>query len=67
MNWTPNAKTVGAMVGLVIGLLFVVLGWKAFLILLGFVLAGLAIGLWLDSSEEVKRRVQGLARRLFGG
>jgi len=66
MNWTPNAKIVGVAIGLVVGLLFVLVGWKVVLILLGFSVAGFVIGMWLDSREDIKRRLQRLIQRLFG-
>ena len=66
MNWTPNAKIVGVAIGLVVGLLFVLVGWKVVLILLGFSVAGFVIGMWLDSREDIKRRLRRLIQRLFG-
>ncbi len=66
MNWTLNAKVVGVAIGLVIGLLFVLVGWRIVLILLGFAVAGFVIGMWLDSREDIKRRLRSLFRRLFG-
>ena len=66
MNWTLNAKVVGVAIGLVIGLLFVLVGLRIVLILLGFAVAGFVIGMWLDSREDIKRRLRSLFRRLFG-
>ena len=66
MNWTLNAKVVGVAVGLLIGLLFVLVGWKIVLILLGFAIGGFLIGTWLDSREDIKRRLRKLFQRLFG-
>jgi len=66
MNWTLNAKVIGVAVGLLIGLLFVLVGWKIVLILLGFAIGGFLIGTWLDSREDIKRRLRKLFQRLFG-
>ena len=63
---TLNGKIIGVMIGLLIGLLFVLVGWRIVLILLGFAVAGFLVGMWLDSREDVKRRLQGLIQRLFG-
>ena len=61
-----NAKIIGVMIGLVVGLLFVLVGWRIVLILLGFTVVGFLIGMWLDSREDVKRRLRRLIQRLFG-
>lgn len=65
MRLTLNGKLVGLVLGLIAGLLFVFLGWKAFLILLGFILLGFAIGGWIDSRENVKRRLKSLTDRVL--
>ena len=66
MNMTLNAKIIGVAVGLLVGLLFVLVGWRIVLILLGFAIAGFLIGMWLDSREDIKRRLRGMIERLFG-
>ena len=66
MNWTPNGKLLGVAIGLLIGLLFVLVGWRIVLILLGFAAAGFLVGMWLDSREDVKRRLRQWMQRLFG-
>jgi len=63
---TLNAKVIGVTIGLLVGLLFVLVGWRIVLILLGFAVAGFLIGMWLDSREDVKRRLRKLVQRLFG-
>jgi len=65
MRLTLNAKLIGLGLGLIAGLFFVFLGWRSFLILLGFILLGLAIGSWVDSRENVKRRLKKLADRVL--
>jgi len=66
MNMTLNGKIIGVAVGLLVGLLFILVGWEIVLILLGFAVVGFLIGMWLDSREDIKRRLQRLFRRLFG-
>lgn len=65
MRVSLNGKVLGLISGLVAGLLFVFLGWRAFLILLGFVLFGLLIGAWVDSRENVKRKLKQQIDRLL--
>lgn len=66
MSMTLNGKVVGVAIGLLVGLLFVLVGWRVVLILLGFTVVGFLIGMWLDSREDVKRRLRSLIQRLFG-
>jgi uncharacterized membrane protein len=66
MSMTLNGKVVGVAIGLLVGLLFVLVGWRIVLILLGFAIAGFLVGMWLDSREDVKRRLRSLIQRLFG-
>jgi uncharacterized membrane protein len=66
MSMTLNGKVVGVAIGLLVGLLFVLVGWRIVLILLGFTVAGFLIGMWLDSREDVKSRLRSLIKRLFG-
>ena len=63
--WT--GKVVGLLTGVVAGLLFVLLGWRSFLILLAFTLFGLLVGLWIDSQPELARRLREGLTRLFRG
>ena len=65
MRLTLNGKLIGLAAGLVAGLLFVFIGWQAFLILLGFILFGLLAGTWIDSREDVKRQLKELIDRLL--
>ena len=60
-----NGKLIGLVLGLVAGLFFVFLGWKAFLILLGFILLGFFVGAWFDSRGNVKRRLKNLTDRVL--
>lgn len=61
-----SGKLIGLFAGLVAGLLFVILGWRAFLILLGFVLIGLVLGAWVDSHERIMRRLKQWIARMLG-
>ena len=65
IGFTLNGKFIGLALGLVAGLFFVFLGWKAFLILLGFILLGLLVGAWFDSRGNVKRRLKKLTDRVL--
>lgn len=65
MRISLNGKVIGLSAGLVSGLLFVFLGWQAFLILLGFILLGIIVGAWVDSRENVKLRLKRLVTRVF--
>jgi len=65
MRLTLNGKLIGLAAGLIAGLLFVFIGWQAFLILLGFILFGLLAGTWIDSREDVKRQLKQLIDRLL--
>jgi len=67
MHVTLNGRIVGLAAGALAGLLFVLLGWLAFLILLAFTLCGLLIGLWLDTQPGVARRLREVFTRLFLG
>ena len=65
MPLTLNGKIIGALVGLLAGLLLVLVGWEILLILSGFVLAGFLIGWWLDSRQDIKALVNRSFNRLF--
>ena len=67
MRLTLNGRTVGLAIGAAAGLLFVLLGWKAFLILLAFAVFGLLVGLWLDTQPGTARRLREVFSRLFLG
>jgi len=65
MRMLMNAKLLGLLGGLLAGLLLVLVGWRVLLILLAFALAGYLIGVYLESREDVIRRLQELITRLF--
>jgi len=66
MNLLLNGKSVGAVGGFVVGLLFVLAGWRIALILLGLCGAGFLVGMWFDSRGDVNRAVRAFFRRLSG-
>jgi uncharacterized membrane protein len=63
MMW--NGKILGLLGGLLAGLLLVLIGWKILLILLGFALVGYLVGAYLESREDIARRLQEFLHRLF--
>ena len=65
MRFTLNGKLIGLAAGLIAGLMFVLIGWRAFLILVGFILLGLLVGAWVDSSVTIKHRLKRLIDRLL--
>ena len=65
MRFALNAKTVGLAAGVLAGLLFVLLGWRAFLILLAFTLFGFVLGIWLDAQPRLLQRIREAFARLF--
>jgi len=67
MHLILTGKVVGLVGGTLAGLLFVLLGWRSFLILLAFTLFGLLVGLWIDSQPELARRLREAFTRLFHG
>jgi len=60
-----TGRLFGLASGVVAGLLFVLLGWRSFLILLGFALFGLAVGFWIDTQPGLARRIRESFTRLF--
>lgn len=58
MWMTLSVRLVGAAVGFLVGLLFVIAGWRIALILLGFITAGFLVG-WIF---EQRGRLAGMAR-----
>jgi len=67
MRLSLNSRTVGLAAGAIAGLAFILLGWKAFLILLAFAVFGLLVGLWLDTQPGTARRLREVFARLFLG
>jgi len=65
MNQALSPRSVGAAVGLLAGILLLVGGWRAFLILLGFGLAGYIVGLLFESRRGLAVRMKGAIARLF--
>jgi uncharacterized membrane protein len=60
-----NPKLLGLTIGLAVGLLLVLVGWRVVLILLAFALVGYLIGGYLESREDITRRLYELLTRIF--
>lgn len=65
MRISLNWKVAGIAAGFSCGLLFVVLGWQAFLILLAFTAAGLSVGVWADDGVRIRRRMRASLNRIL--
>ncbi len=65
MRIALNAKILGLASGGIAGLLFVLLGWRSFLILLAFTLFGLCLGMWLDAQPGLARRLREVFTRFL--
>jgi len=62
---TLNPRLLGLLGGLLAGLLLVLVGWRILLILLAFAACGYFIGAYVESREDMVRRIQQLLSRLF--
>ncbi len=65
MKVRTNSRLLGLLGGLLAGLLLVLVGWKILLILLGFALAGYAIGVYFESGTNITTQVRDLIARFF--
>ncbi len=65
MKVSTNSRLLGLLGGLLAGLLLVLVGWKILLILLGFALAGYAIGVYFESGTNITTQVRDLIARFF--
>ncbi|MBS3814888.1 DUF2273 domain-containing protein [Candidatus Bipolaricaulota bacterium] len=61
-----NARVMGALVGLVIALLFIFLPWPTVLLILGLSLLGYICGLYLEAGKQVKEKLRELFSLFFG-
>ncbi|MFW6005994.1 MAG: hypothetical protein ACOC9A_00955 [Candidatus Bipolaricaulota bacterium] len=61
-----NARVIGALVGLVIALLFIFLHWTTVLLILGLSLLGYIFGLYLEAGKQVKKKLRELFSLFFG-
>lgn len=65
MKVRTNSRLLGLLGGLLAGLLLVLVGWKILLILLGFALAGYAIGVYFESGTNITTQVRDLIARFL--
>ena len=61
---TLSGRVVGAAIGLLVGLLFVIAGWRIALILLGFILVGFLVGLLFERRGRFARTARDWFNRL---
>ncbi|RLE34781.1 hypothetical protein DRJ24_03405 [Candidatus Acetothermia bacterium] len=65
MTQLADPKLIGAAVGILAGILLLAGGWRAFLILLGFGVAGYIAGSLFESRREIAIRMKDAIARLF--
>jgi uncharacterized membrane protein len=58
MWMTPSAGAIGAGIGFLVGLLFVIAGWRIALILLAFVLVGFLVGLLVEHRRRMLHAIR---------
>ncbi len=61
-----SGKLIGLLIGLAAGALLILAGWRVFLILLAFGIVGYLVGAYLESREDLVKRVREFFERLFG-
>lgn len=61
-----SGKFIGLLIGLAAGALLILAGWRVFLILLAFGTVGYLVGAYLESREDLVKRVREFFDRLFG-
>jgi len=66
MQLTLNNRIIGAACGILAGLVFVIAGWRTFLILVGFGAAGFLIGLLTDARGQISQRMKAFFARIPG-
>lgn len=57
---TANLRMIGVIVGLVLGILYLFVGFWKSLVFVGFIIAGYLVGRWLDNQEDWRDIVQRL-------
>lgn len=60
-----SPRNIGAVVGLVAGILFLVLPWWQVLALIAAILTGYLVGVYLESRGDVNGRLRDFLKRLF--
>lgn len=49
---SANLRTIGALIGAVMGILFLIVGFWRSIVFAAFILAGYFVGRWLDNQED---------------
>jgi uncharacterized membrane protein len=57
---TANLRMIGVTIGLVLGILYLFVGFWKSLVFVGFIVAGYLVGRWLDNQEDWRDIVQRL-------
>ena len=60
-----SPRNIGAVVGLIAGILFLVVLWWRVLALLAAILSGYLVGVYFESHEDVNDRLRGFVKRVF--
>ena len=60
-----SPRNIGAVAGLIAGILFLVLLWWQVLALLAAILGGYLVGVYLESREDANERLRAFFKRLF--
>ncbi len=65
MKMDLKPRTVGAIIGFALSLLFIIFNWKVVISLTGLSLAGYILGLYLESGQEIRKKFKELFSLLF--
>ncbi len=60
-----DSRTIGALVGFAVALLFIFFNWKIVLLILGLTVLGYVVGLYLEAGEQVKQKLKELFSLFF--
>jgi len=60
-----SPRNIGALLGVVVGILFLVIHWWQVVALMATILSGYLLGAYIESHEDLNERLRGFFRRLF--
>ena len=60
-----SPRNVGALLGVVVGILFLVIHWWQVVALVATILAGYLVGVYLESHDDLNARLRAFFRRLL--